>query len=103
MISADDIADIILGALREGRTGPLNYRKALSKAPERQGLWGFHAAQAFNKSYTSLPAKRIFLSEYDVKKLMKPGDKKLKVPKTSILSPLVQEWLETKGVTLEYY
>ncbi len=102
MISADDIADVVLDVLKRGDAGTVNYRNALSKTPERHGRWGFHAAVPFNKSYTSLQAKRIFLAEYDVKKLMKPGDKVLTIPKSSILSPLAQDWLETKGVSIQY-
>ncbi len=101
-VSISDIADVILQVLREEGKGPGNYRDYLSQAPKRDGRWGFHASQTFNRSYTSMPAKRIFLSEYDIKKLMKPGAQRLQVPKASIISPLAQEWLETKGVSIEY-
>lgn len=101
-VSVSDIADIVLQVLRDEGKGIRNYREYLSQPPQRDGLWGFHASQTFSRSYTSMPAKRLFLSEYDIKKLMKPGARQLQVPKASIISPLAQEWLETKGVSIEY-
>ncbi len=102
MISADDVADIVLQTLRENRPGSKNFRESLSEVSKREGRWGFYAAKPFNKSYTSLPAKRIFLSEYDIKKLLRPSDQKLQVPKLAIISPLAQEWLETKQIVVEF-
>ncbi len=102
MIAIDDIAEVILEALRSNEKAAVNYREALSRESRRDGKWGFQAAIPFNKSYTSLPAKRIFLSERDVKKLLGRDSKKLTVAKAAIISPLAQEWLETKGVCIEY-
>ena len=44
--------------------------------------------------------RRIFLSEYEVKRLLADGSKELKVPAHAILSPLALEWLEWRGIKI---
>jgi len=44
------------------------------------------------------PAKRVFLSDWELKKLRVPGAKTLRVPKGSIISPLAADWLDFEGI-----
>ena len=96
-VSAEDLVDLLWDALKKN-------------PPGRNGKWGRLAAAPFNRPYTSLRAKRspeatvrrggrIFLSEYEIKKLLQTGEI-LKIPASAILSPLAQDWLALKGVKI---
>ena len=110
MTLEDDVVDIVFDALKErggGRApfpaaGPrpvTNFRARIDQDPPRTGKWGFYVRERYNRPFTSLPAKRIFLSEYDIKQSLKGGNA-LRVPKSSIISPLAQEWLDEKRVQI---
>ncbi|MBI4060831.1 MAG: hypothetical protein HY403_05315 [Elusimicrobia bacterium] len=72
MLTRDDLIDIIIaGAARAPRSG---------RAPGRA------------------PAGRVFLSEYDIRKRLTPGDLRLTIPRSAILSPLAADWLVLKGI-----
>lgn len=83
------------------------WRKKKPPAPVALGgpaaKFGFFARTEFNPPYTSLRAKRQFISEYEIKKMLGPGQKVLRAKKTAILSPLAMEWLEEKGIVIERY
>ena len=100
MVSDDDLVEIILETIKSSRTPNPDFRKSLEQTPVRKGKWGFHVTPLFNKPYTSLPARKLFLSEYEIKLLLKDGRKKLVVPESAILSPLAQEWLIEKGIQI---
>lgn len=44
------------------------------------------------------PPRKVFLSEYEIKKALTPGAQQLTIPKEAILSPLAVEWMELKGI-----
>lgn len=46
------------------------------------------------------PAGRIFVSEYEIKKMLKPGAKELQLPARAIVSPLAADWLTLQGVRI---
>lgn len=46
------------------------------------------------------PVKRVFLSDYEVKKLLPPGGRTLKVPANAIISPLSMDWIEFNGIRI---
>lgn len=101
MISEDDIVEIVLDAIKSSDTIVKDFRKRIEQTDTRKGRWGFYASQTFNKPYTSLPAKKIFLSEYEIKQILRDGRKTLlKVPCSAIISPLAQEWLDEKGIKI---
>lgn len=100
MVSPNDIVEFVLDVIREQKSGEKDFRKQLENPPTKKGRWGTVASQPFNKPYTSLPAKKIFLSEYEVKQLLKKSPKELHIPESAIVSPLAQEWLEQKGVKI---
>lgn len=78
MYTRDDLIDAILRRLKE----PAAPAAPVPRAPaaSRKG--------------------RVFLSEYDVKKALTPGETHLTIPKDAIVSPLAQEWLALKGIRI---
>ena len=44
------------------------------------------------------PKKKVFLSEYEIKRMLTPLSQHLKIPKEAILSPLAVDWLTLKGI-----
>jgi hypothetical protein len=50
----------------------------------------------------SAARRRIFLTEYEVRKSLTPGAKDLTIPKDVIVSPLAQEWLALEGIRIVY-
>lgn len=46
------------------------------------------------------PARRVFLSDWELRKLCRPGDRTVTVPANAILSPLSLDWIEYNGVKI---
>lgn len=46
------------------------------------------------------PPGRPFLSEYEIKKRLTPGDVRLTIPENAIISPLVADWLTLRGIEI---
>lgn len=46
----------------------------------------------------SKPAKKIFLSDWEIKKLYNRDKKEIKVPVNAIISPLSMDWLEYNNI-----
>ncbi len=46
------------------------------------------------------PAKKVFLSDWEIRRLVKPGQKRLSVPANAIVSPLSLDWLDYNGVEI---
>lgn len=44
------------------------------------------------------PAKKVFVSDWELKRLYKPGARSVTVPANAIISPLSLDWLEYNGV-----
>ncbi|OGS08044.1 MAG: hypothetical protein A2270_03095 [Elusimicrobia bacterium RIFOXYA12_FULL_51_18] len=49
------------------------------------------------KASRPLP-KRVFISDWELKKLVKPGQKAVKVSAADIISPLSMDWLDYNGI-----
>jgi hypothetical protein len=45
-----------------------------------------------------VPARKIFISDWELRRLYKPGSRGLTVPANAILSPLSLDWLDYNGV-----
>ena len=58
------------------------------------------AVQAKQDPFPKGPKGRLFLSEYDIKKRLTPGGSRLTIPKDAIVSPLAQDWLTLKGISV---
>ncbi|HBE88670.1 MAG TPA: hypothetical protein DDW67_05975 [Elusimicrobia bacterium] len=46
------------------------------------------------------PFKKVFLSDWELRRMMKPGQKRLVVPANAIVSPLSLDWLDYNGVEI---
>lgn len=44
--------------------------------------------------------KKFFLSDWELRRLYKPGAKTVQVPADSIISPLSLDWLDYEGITV---
>jgi hypothetical protein len=47
-----------------------------------------------------VPAKRVFISDWELHRLYKAGEKTVKVPANAIVSPLSMDWLDYNGITV---
>ena len=48
----------------------------------------------------SLLKGRPFVTEYDIKRALTPGARHLTIPKDAIVSPLAQDWLALRDITI---
>jgi hypothetical protein len=82
MLTKGDIADIIAERLGRGA--------AAGPAPRACGV---------PAASRPLP-KKVFLSDWELRRLYKEGRKIVKIPANAIVSPLSQDWLDYKGVKI---
>lgn len=78
MLTRGDIADALYERLFRGKAEGAPARAA-GKAP---------------------PARKVFLSDWELRRMMKPGRKRLAVPANAIISPLSLDWLDYNGVEI---
>ncbi|GAB4031865.1 MAG: hypothetical protein Fur0012_09710 [Elusimicrobiota bacterium] len=55
-------------------------------------------AKASRLPFATKPIKRVFLSDWEIKKLYDKGKKEVKVPVNAIISPLSLDWLEYNNI-----
>ncbi|HBB66130.1 MAG: hypothetical protein A2X28_06625 [Elusimicrobia bacterium GWA2_56_46] len=77
MLTKGDIADII--------------SKRLAESPASV------EAPVVARASRPLP-KRVFITDWEMKRLVKPGCKSVKVPANAIVSPLSLDWLDYGGI-----
>ena len=58
---------------------------------------GGKPAQAAARASRPLP-KRVFISDWEMKKRVKPGQKTVRVPANAMISPLSMDWLDYNGI-----
>lgn len=58
---------------------------------------GLKPVPAASRASKPLP-KRVFITDWEMKRLVKPGQKSVKVPAGAIVSPLSLDWLDYNGV-----
>lgn len=46
------------------------------------------------------PVRKVFLSDWELRRLCRPGDRTVTVPANAILSPLSLDWIEYNGVKI---
>lgn len=44
--------------------------------------------------------RKVFLSDWELRRIYKPGEKTVKVPANAIVSPLSLDWLDYNGITV---
>ncbi|MEI7482487.1 MAG: hypothetical protein WCK75_09085 [Elusimicrobiota bacterium] len=81
MLTKGDIADVISAYLARASAGA---------AAETRGRIPSRASKP-------LP-KRVFITDWEMKRLVKPGQKSVSVPAGAIISPLSLDWLDYDGV-----
>lgn len=77
MLTKGAVEDLIMQHLNRGAGG------AAPPAKKSQGL-----------------KKRVFISDWELRRLYKPGDRSVQVPAGSIISPLSLDWLDYNGITV---
>lgn len=67
---------------------------------QRQFKTGFFTEKKYIESYSSLPKGKKLITEYDVKQMLKqnPGLKEITISKDSILGPLAEDFLASRGI-----
>ncbi len=65
-----------------------------------------HLSRYGGKAASAAPApkkvpelgKRVFLSDWEMRRLYRPGDRTVRVPANAIVSPLSLDWLDYNGI-----
>ena len=83
MLTKGDIADIISAYL--------------SRVPAGATAASKPRGPMMSKASKPLP-KRVFITDWEMKRMVKPGQKSVKVPAGAIVSPLSLDWLDYNGV-----
>ena len=100
MVTDDDIVELVIDTLKgdswkevvAAKTPAANAHHA--PLPKR----GFFAREKYIKSSATLPKGRRFITEYEVKQMLRGGAVEITVPCNAIISPLAQEVLSEKGI-----
>ncbi len=79
-LTVNDLTDIIAGFLFDDKKPAVLHQKKMVKS------FG----------------KRVFLSDYELRKMLIPGEKILKVPTNAIISPLSLDWIDFNGIKVIY-
>lgn len=61
---------------------------------------GFFTKEKYIQSFTSLPNKKRYVSEYDIRQMLKTGAASIRLPTNVILSPLALETLQSKRIQI---
>lgn len=46
------------------------------------------------------PVNRIFLSDWEMRKMLQPGASEIRIPANAIISPLALDWIEFKKIKI---
>ena len=83
MLTKGDIADVITAYLARGSTGA---------GADPRGRIPSRASKP-------LP-KRVFITDWEMKRMVKPGQKSVNIPAGAIVSPLSLDWLDYNGIKI---
>ena len=78
-LTLNDLTDIIAGFLLDDK------RPSMSNQKKAKNI-----------------GKRIFLSDYELRKMLIRGEKILRVPSNAIISPLSLDWIDFNGIKVVY-
>jgi hypothetical protein len=100
----NDIVDVMAAVLSapRGRSSenPASARPSAA-APSRTHKSGVYAS-GYLRPFTTLEGGRTFISEYDVKTMMRSNPREITVPRNAIISPLAEELIQEKNVKINY-
>ena len=96
MLVRSDIVDIFLKAINglpfASGEGPVTGR-----APKQLGT--IHDIDdTRHRNSGEKASRRIFISDWELRRLHKPAEKSVHVPQCAIISPLSRDWLEYEGI-----
>lgn len=93
MLTRDDLIDAIIAGLAKAEPAAPASAKPAAAGPR---------APAVRPSALPPPGPkgRAFWSEYDIKKALTAGGKRLTLPADAIVSPLASDWLTLKGIEI---
>lgn len=101
MLVRSDIVDIFLKAMNglsfasgEGLRLPDNSRDG--RLPRNPSEADAEAPRAGNSGKKA--SRKIFISDWELRRLHKPAEKSVHVPQCAIISPLSMDWLEYEGI-----
>jgi hypothetical protein len=83
MLTKGDIADVIAAYLARETAGAAVALKTCGQTAARASK--------------PLP-KRVFITDWEMKRLVKPGGKSVRLPAGAIVSPLSLDWLDYDGI-----
>lgn len=46
------------------------------------------------------PPKRVFVSDWELRRMRRPGEKIINLPRGTIVSPLAQDWIDYEGIKI---
>ena len=46
------------------------------------------------------PPRRVFVSDWELRRLRRPGENTLRLPRGTIVSPLAQDWIDFEGIKI---
>lgn len=92
MYTRDDLIDVIMEYITPIESGQRRNSFVNGQSPK---------TQRDKPEWQETPLRgRIFLSEYEIKKALTPGAQHLTIPEGAIVSPLAQEWLALRGISI---
>lgn len=99
MLTRDDLIDVIIAGLAKAKPA------AAASAPAAKPFVAAPPPPPPPKAKPSGlpppgPKGRAFWSEYDIKKALTPGGKRLTLPADAIVSPLASDWLTLRGIEI---
>ncbi len=94
MLNRDDLIELIVSHLRQ--TGAVEPR-----APQASPASGAAADKPRPKTAPQAALGRRFVSEHELRKMVKPGVSRITLPQGAIISPLALDWLVLKGITVD--
>ena len=94
MLTRDDVIDIVVAGLAQAKPAVVARPAAFVAAPPP-------VAKARPSGLPPPgPKGRSFWSEYEIKKALTAGGKRLTLPTDAIVSPLASDWLTLKGIEI---
>jgi len=92
MLTKGAVEDIIMLHLSRREPGETAMRCPLS-------CWEGVGAAPVSKKVPELK-KKVFLSDWEIRRMFKPGSAQITVPLNAIISPLSYDWLDYDGISI---
>lgn len=97
----DDIVDIIAQTVKNRILPSKPNTMSISESQEKTYKSGFFTKQRYLEPYKSKNG-RPFISEYDLKQMLKKDPTQITIPKDAIISPLAYDIIQEKSIKINY-